>query len=220
MKAERSKKMQEKRSEKRSIKSSPSSSEKPASEGMKSNESSGNKLTLFSQDEINLHAPKIIMKDGKVTIEDRNMAPFEPEAQRLMIVDHNKPKHLTSMSFRTRNHTEKWTPEETEKFFKSIEIFGSDFSMIAKLFPSRNRNQIKNKYRKEEKENPDALENAFKKHKLTGNKGIKERIKNFSPGFIQALPSEDAKNGTVDLNRNLSNSSIDSIDEVMQFFKD
>lgn len=27
--------------------------------------------------------------------------------------------------------------------FQAIEIFGSDFSMIAKLFPKRNRGQIK-----------------------------------------------------------------------------
>ena len=47
------------------------------------------------------------------------------------------------MSFKQRNHTEKWTEEETRKFLKAIEIFGSDFSMIAKLFPKRNRAQIK-----------------------------------------------------------------------------
>lgn len=42
-------------------------------------------------------------------------------------------------------------------------MFGTDFSMIAQSFPNRNRSQIKNKYLREEKENPKKIEEAINK---------------------------------------------------------
>lgn len=64
-----------------------------------------------------------------------------------------------------RQPAEKWKPEETEKFYLALQIFGTDFSLIEKIFGSRSREQIKvrtsksliiclqNKFRKEERKN-------------------------------------------------------------------
>lgn len=54
----------------------------------------------------------------------------------------------------TRQPAEKWKPEETQKFFSALQIFGTDFTMIEKVFNGeRSREQIKNKFRKEERIN-------------------------------------------------------------------
>ncbi len=45
-----------------------------------------------------------------------------------------------------KENTEKWTPEEMEIFFKGLEIWGTDFSMISFMLPTKNRTQIKVKY--------------------------------------------------------------------------
>jgi len=66
-------------------------------------------------------------------------------------------KHTTSHSFKKLNHANQWTASETKKFYRALEIFGTDFSMIAMMFPLRNRLQIKNKFIKEEKLNPELL---------------------------------------------------------------
>ena len=48
------------------------------------------------------------------------------------------------MSFLIRQPAEKWKPEETEKFFMALQIIGTDFSMIERIFDGqRSREQIK-----------------------------------------------------------------------------
>ena len=42
-----------------------------------------------------------------------------------------------------KQRSEKWSKDETEKFYKALQIFGTDFSMIEKLLPNRSRRQIK-----------------------------------------------------------------------------
>ena len=42
-----------------------------------------------------------------------------------------------------RTKAEKWRAEETDKFFMALQVFGTDFSMIEKLFADRSREQIK-----------------------------------------------------------------------------
>jgi len=42
-----------------------------------------------------------------------------------------------------KERSEKWQPEETEKFYRALQIFGTDFSFIADLLSGRTRKQIK-----------------------------------------------------------------------------
>lgn len=60
----------------------------------------------------------------------------------------------------------RWSKEDTELFYQAVQQFGTDFSMIAQLFPGRSREQIRNKYKKEERQHPlmlrDALTNRCK----------------------------------------------------------
>ena len=44
-------------------------------------------------------------------------------------------------------HRERWAKEETELFFRALRHFGTDFTLIAQLFPKRDRKHIKNKVR-------------------------------------------------------------------------
>lgn len=108
-----------------------------------------------------IEAPKLVLKDGKVKLE---VPSFEAETkeQGPIEVFQDKKKFTTSNSFKNINHSEKWTEDETEKFFRALEIFGTDFSLIAKLFPNRNRNQIKNKFLKEERVSKEKVDAIFK----------------------------------------------------------
>jgi transcription factor TFIIIB component B'' len=54
-----------------------------------------------------------------------------------------------------------WDTESTEKFYNGIRMFGTDFEMISKMFPDRNRRQIKLKFNKEEREFPKKISNAL-----------------------------------------------------------
>jgi len=132
------------------------------------------------------------------------------------------------MSFRTKNQSAKWTPEETRKFYKAIEIFGADFSLIAKLFPSRNRDQIKNKFNREEKINVKMIDEAFKKNTILCKRSLMDRIRTFNnsvkSGELMALANNELPEeigGFDKLERRLSNTSTDSMDiRIMEEIQD
>ena len=72
----------------------------------------------------------------------------------------------------------KWTDEETDLLFKGISAFGTDFSMISCIFlPNKTRNQIKSKYKLEEKKkNPGMMSSFEKKNNLETEEFIKKKI--------------------------------------------
>lgn len=51
------------------------------------------------------------------------------------------------------NHSTKWTADETNVFYGALKMFGTDFDMISKMFPGRNRRMIKLKFSREERDN-------------------------------------------------------------------
>lgn len=42
-----------------------------------------------------------------------------------------------------KEHCKKWKEEETKIFYKGIQLFGTDFSMISTIFENRNRKMCK-----------------------------------------------------------------------------
>lgn len=96
-------------------------------------------------------APRVTIQNGKL------VANAEPTK----VAKKEAPTRITSNSFKTINRADKWTDQETEKFYQGLAMFGTDFSMIAILFPKRNRDQVKNKFNKEERTNPDGVNKAL-----------------------------------------------------------
>ncbi|XP_016311536.1 transcription factor TFIIIB component B'' homolog isoform X4 [Sinocyclocheilus anshuiensis] len=68
----------------------------------------------------------------------------------------------TYSSFRKGTYTKPWSSGETEMFYLAISMVGTDFSMISQLFPHRARMEIKNKFKKEERNNSWRIDKAFK----------------------------------------------------------
>ena len=75
-------------------------------------------------------------------------------------VEENGTK-LNSSSYANYTQAEKWTNEDTEFFFQALKQFGTDFSLIQRLFPGRTRRQIKKKYLIEDRMNPKRVESAI-----------------------------------------------------------
>jgi transcription factor TFIIIB component B'' len=55
----------------------------------------------------------------------------------------------------------RWSKEDTELFYEGIQEFGSNLSMIQQLFPERTREQMKLKFKLEERRNPLKLNDAL-----------------------------------------------------------
>jgi len=68
---------------------------------------------------------------------------------------------VSSVSYRKRPKNEKWNKVDTSKFYKNLSIYGCNFALLAALFRGRSRKQLKNKYKKEERQNPNLIKNAL-----------------------------------------------------------
>ena len=91
-------------------------------------------------------APQLIIKDGKVVINEESLT-VTPSAPRIdysqFTVAHDATdKHITSATYSKHAPTGRWTLPETKLFYKAIRMYGTDFSMIEKLFPKRTRRQV------------------------------------------------------------------------------
>lgn len=70
-------------------------------------------------------------------------------------------RHITSATFSKRESSTKWEMPETERFFEALQKFGCDFSLIEASFQGRSRRQLKLKFKREERENPDCVDAAL-----------------------------------------------------------
>ena len=54
-----------------------------------------------------------------------------------------------------------WDQDQTRLFYEALRMFGTDFGIISAMFPGRNRRQIKAKFIREERENPELVDEAL-----------------------------------------------------------
>ncbi|CAI0437951.1 unnamed protein product [Linum tenue] len=98
---------------------------------------------------------------------------------------------FNSHSFMNRTRTVRWSKQETDLFYEGIRQFGTDLSLVQQLFPGRDRRQIKNKFKAEERRQP------FLLHEAVGNR---DRDNSYFVRVIDQLRKAAAEAGR-DLNR-------------------
>ncbi|XP_073680707.1 uncharacterized protein [Garra rufa] len=96
----------------------------------------------------------------------------------------------TYSSFRKGTYTKPWSNGETEMFYLAISMVGTDFSMISQLFPHRARMEIKNKFKKEERNNSWRIDKAFKEKRRLDL----DFFKNFMEQILKDEENKKSKN--------------------------
>ncbi|PON65136.1 Octamer-binding transcription factor [Parasponia andersonii] len=73
---------------------------------------------------------------------------------------------INYQSFMDKTPSTRWSKQETELFYGALRQIGADFTIIQQLFPNRTREQVKLKFKKEERQHPlritEALNNRSK----------------------------------------------------------
>jgi transcription factor TFIIIB component B'' len=104
-----------------------------------------------------LHVPQQIIVNGQIVVaaESREVA-FGAGVEKAVIEDADvaleddriyKYVHQGTLGKHAgRKRATRWDDEQTELFYKGLRMFGTDFAMIANLFPDWDRKQIKLKY--------------------------------------------------------------------------
>ncbi len=168
--------------------------------------------------------PQIIFVDGKMVVQkpdlglvtkkyneetNKNSSPKEA-----MFVS-KEENVINSLSFLKIEHTKKWTEEETQNFYKALELFGLDFSFLAIVLAPRKREEIKRKYLKEKKQNPEGIERLIysRKNMTKWNKVLnlykKQNVQKMGPSHLalsreaslKLRKNESSKEEVIDFNK-------------------
>lgn len=106
--------------------------------------------------------------DGQIMINQSSLV-INQHAQegdvQLETVEEDEFTHLTTSASYLRPSramgSNQWDDADTEKFYKYLKMFGTDFETISHMFPGRNRRQIKLKFNREEKHRPNRVNAAI-----------------------------------------------------------
>ncbi|CEP01470.1 unnamed protein product (mitochondrion) [Plasmodiophora brassicae] len=108
-------------------------------------------------------APQVRIIDGRIVL-DQSSLTFKTAAgpPALSVVDESATSRVVnSRSFTNRPTSKKWDAASTERFYQALSKYGTDFSLITKLFPDRTRRHIRNKFKLEERQNPARVDAAL-----------------------------------------------------------
>ncbi|KAI9818535.1 MAG: Transcription factor TFIIIB component B [Pycnora praestabilis] len=112
-------------------------------------------------------APQMRIVNGQVVL-DQDSLQVDRHAQAALTAEQMEEKEenelttrITAGSWLKREKTETWDEENLDLMYQGLRMFGTDFEMISKMFPSRTRRQIKLKFCKEEKQDPQRINDTL-----------------------------------------------------------
>lgn len=117
--------------------------------------------------------PRMRVIDGQIVLDDSTLVldrqkRAAEEGLTLEEVEENDfTRVVTSATYMKREKAQTWDAAAEEMFYKGLRMFGTDFQTISKMFPHRNRRQIKLKFNREEKVNPDKITKALVGERVT-----------------------------------------------------
>jgi len=107
--------------------------------------------------------PELQIIDGKIVVNTESLVLREQHVD-----DHSdytfvdSGDHVTtSSSFAKRSRPDRWSVEETRRFYRALRKCGADFTLIQRMFPDRSRRQIKNKFRREERNHRELVDKVL-----------------------------------------------------------
>ncbi|KAG0362567.1 Transcription factor TFIIIB component B [Podila minutissima] len=112
-------------------------------------------------------APQVRVVDGRIELDLDSLTVDHAavdgiEQGPIEYVDESSTsKYVNSATFSNKFRSEKWSEDETELFYKAIAQWGTDFGIICKLFPSKTRIAIRNKFKREDRYNRSRVEAAL-----------------------------------------------------------
>lgn len=117
------------------------------------------------QSDQSVNAPQLkFAEDGSIVLNEESLIVNRTEEVPVYdrtIVENEANDNLSYRSYRKIHHTKKWSKHETIKFYKALRMIGTDFTMIQKLFPQRTRDEIKRKFKREERINQTLMDRVL-----------------------------------------------------------
>lgn len=79
--------------------------------------------------------------------------------------------------YKRHQRTKDWLPEDTIRFYRCLQVIGTDFQLMNSLFPNRSRRDLKLKFKKEERTNGFLINKALIEHTSFDIEELKETFR-------------------------------------------
>ncbi|RKF82105.1 subunit of RNA polymerase III transcription factor [Golovinomyces cichoracearum] len=100
---------------------------------------------------------QIVTDEQSLQIDRHKRARENAGDEENIIEENDFTRIVTCSDYMKRERAHHWDLSANELFWKGLRMFGTDFEMIANMFPNRSRRQIKLKFNAEERCNPQKL---------------------------------------------------------------
>ncbi|XP_048536143.1 uncharacterized protein LOC125514819 isoform X5 [Triticum urartu] len=122
---------------------------------------------------------------------------------------------LNYHSYMNKQTRAKWSKSDTDLFYQGLQQFGSDFAMIQQLFPDKSRDQVRQKFKTEEKKHPMQVHDAIL-HRSRDTLYLKQVIKQLNIEDLQRGMSSTHKQEVASIEGDTGNEHVlqDFIEEV------
>jgi transcription factor TFIIIB component B'' len=143
--------------------------------------------------------PRMRLLNGRMVLDESSLtidrhANAELEREGMEIVEENDfTRKITQGTYMKREPSQSWDAAANQLFYKGLRQFGTDFGMIASMFPHRNRRQIKLKFNKEEKVNAAKINRILTNPKEPIDLDQFEKMSNIKLQSVEAIEAERAK---------------------------
>lgn len=144
--------------------------------------------------------PQFRIVDGQIIVDqtslvmDRHARAVATQGNMETVEENDFTRLITSNSFMNTSKLKGpniWSDQETELFYRGLRMFGTDFEMISKMFPGKQRRHVKLKYNREERHCPRRIDAA-----VVGEKTIKldiDEYKAFTGSEFESVESIEAE---------------------------
>ncbi|KAF9952003.1 Transcription factor TFIIIB component B [Mortierella alpina] len=136
-------------------------------------------------------APQVRVVDGRIeldvdslTVDHDIVDAVEDQGPMEYVEESALTKFVNSSSYSTKLKSEKWSQEDTDRFYEAISQWGTDFGIIFRLFPGKSRVGVRNKFKREDRINHQRVEEAL-------NRRAGMDLKEYSQVTQQKFPEVD-----------------------------
>ncbi|KAL1433439.1 hypothetical protein MTO96_012557 [Rhipicephalus appendiculatus] len=101
--------------------------------------------------------------NGEITLDEESLVIRRPSVQPTMrAIVYETGGETNYASFRKNPKGRRtWTEKQTAQFYRALSACGTDFSLMANFFPKRTRQELKNKFKREERRNRELVDRTI-----------------------------------------------------------
>ena len=105
---------------------------------------------------------EIILDESSTVLETTAAKRAKEDLSQIPLVVENCNKFTNYGTWSKKRRYSDWSEKETFRFYRALSIVGSDFSMMESMFKKRTRQELKLKFKKEEKINGPLVDKCLK----------------------------------------------------------